>query len=63
MKVPDVDLSKCTLCEICVEVCPDVFKLNMAGYIEVPELAMYPETEVDEAIKNCPADCIFLIEV
>ncbi len=62
MNVPVVELSQCTLCEICVEVCPDVFKLNEAGYIEVAELSMYPPTEVDEAIKNCPADCIYWTE-
>jgi ferredoxin len=62
VKVPDVDLSKCNLCEICVEVCPVVFKLNKAGYIEVAELSMYPITEVDEAIKNCPEDCIFWVD-
>ncbi len=34
------------------------FRLNEAGYIEIKDLLQYPETEVDEAIKNCPADCI-----
>jgi len=24
----------------------------------VADLPSYPESEVDEAIKNCPADCI-----
>lgn len=62
MKVPDVDLSKCILCEICVEVCPDVFRYNNAGYIEVAELFIYPLAEVDEASKNCPTDCIFWLE-
>jgi len=62
VKVPDVDLSKCILCEICVEVCPDVFMYNEAGYIEVAELFIYPSAEVNEAVKNCPTDCIILIE-
>ena len=62
MKVPDVDLSKCILCEICVEVCPHVFWYNEAGYIEVAELFIYPLDEVDEAIKNCPTDCIFWVD-
>ncbi|MDO9109123.1 MAG: ferredoxin [Desulfatirhabdiaceae bacterium] len=38
--------------------CPEVFRLNDAGYIEVTELPDYPRYGVDEASKNCPADCI-----
>lgn len=59
MKRPVVELSDCILCEVCAAVSPAVFKLNDAGYIEVIELPVYPEDEVDKAIKNCPADCIF----
>ena len=58
MKIPVVELSDCILCGVCEEVCPSVFRLNLAGYIEVIERSNYPEIEVDEAIKNCPADCI-----
>jgi len=58
MKTPVVELGDCILCGICIEVSPSVFKLSSAGYIEISELPVYPETEVDEAIKNCPADCI-----
>lgn len=42
----------------CVEVCPQVFQENDAGYIQVVELEVYPQAEVDEAIKYCPVDCI-----
>ena len=59
MKTPVVELGDCILCGICIEVAPSVFKLSSAGYIEISELPVYPETEVDEAIKNCPSDCIF----
>ena len=59
MKIPVVELSDCILCGVCVEACPEVFKLNEAGYIEVIELADYPEKDVNEALKNCPADCIY----
>jgi ferredoxin len=58
MNVPVVDLSRCSLCGACIEVCPLVFRMNEAGYIEVIELPAYPEKEVDEAIKYCPEDCI-----
>ncbi len=58
MKVPVVELSDCTRCGVCVEVCPEVFIMSDSGYIFVAERGQYPEAEVDEAIKNCPADCI-----
>ncbi|MBU1181683.1 MAG: ferredoxin [Pseudomonadota bacterium] len=58
MKTPVVELGDCILCGICIEVSPSVFKLSSAGYIEVSELLSYTEMDVDEAIKNCPADCI-----
>jgi ferredoxin len=59
MKIPVVELSDCRLCSVCVEACPEVFRLNEAGYIEVIDLADYPEKDVNEAIKHCPADCIY----
>ena len=59
MNIPSVDLGRCNLCVACIEVCPLVFRLNDAGYIEVIELSSYPETEVNEAIKYCPEDCIY----
>ena len=58
MKRPVVELSDCIHCEVCVEACPAVFRRNQAGYIEVADLAAYPVDEVDDAIRNCPADCI-----
>ena len=58
MKVPVVDLSECIRCGVCEEVCPEVFQMNDAGYIEVADRSSYPEDKVDEAIKNCPTSCI-----
>ena len=58
MKVPAIDLGECIDCEACIEACPNVFRRNDVGYIEVIDLLEYPEDEVDEAIKNCTADCI-----
>jgi ferredoxin len=58
MKVPDIDIGACTLCMGCVESCPEVFRYNDAGYIEIVELHEYPEKEVDDAIMFCPEDCI-----
>jgi ferredoxin len=58
MKRPVVELSECIRCDVCVEACPAVFRRNQAGYIEVADLDAYPADEVDDAIRNCPADCI-----
>jgi len=63
MKIPVVELSECTLCGVCEEVAPLVFRVTDAGYIEVIELSSYPEIEVEEAIKCCPEDCIYWEEV
>lgn len=57
-KIPVVDMGRCTVCEGCLELCPDVFRLNEAGYIEVKELDSYPEDRIEEAINCCPSDCI-----
>jgi len=58
MKVPVIDLGECVDCDACLDLCPSVFRRNDTGYIEVVDLEEYPEEEVQEAIKNCPADCI-----
>ena len=59
MRMPVVDIGRCTLCGGCVEVAPQVFRLNGAlGFIEVVDLEVYPVEDVDEAIRLCPEDCI-----
>jgi len=58
MRIPVIDLSRCTRCEACVAACPAVFRLNDAGFLEVIEMDVYPEAEVNEAIKYCPEGCI-----
>ena len=59
MKYPIVELSDCISCGVCLEISPDVFRMNDAGFVEVMELVQYPETDVNDAIKYCPVDCIF----
>jgi ferredoxin len=59
MKRPVVELSDCIRCDVCVEACPAAFRMNDAGFVEVIDLSSYPEEEVNDAIKNCPADCIY----
>ena len=58
MKNPDIDLSDCNMCGICVDLCPMTFQINAAGYVEVIHSDDYPKEDIDEAIKNCRGDCI-----
>lgn len=57
-RIPEVDIGRCTLCEGCIAACPEVFRINDTGYLEVIDMDAYPESCVDEAIKYCPEDCI-----
>ncbi|HMA67307.1 MAG TPA: ferredoxin, partial [Desulfosalsimonadaceae bacterium] len=59
MKHPVVELSDCSACGVCEAVCPEVFCLCDAGYVQVADLTAYPEECVCEAIKNCPEQCIY----
>lgn len=59
MKQPVIELSECVLCDICVELCPDLFIKNDAGYIEVTDaVSRYTEEEINDVVKNCRGDCI-----
>ena len=59
MKRPMVDIGACSQCMGCVELCPEVFRVNEnTGYIEVIDLPEYDRECIDEAIKYCPQDCI-----
>ena len=54
-----IDQDECEGCESCVEICPEVF-----GFDEEREVAYVikeeggPEDEIEEAMDNCPVDCI-----
>lgn len=55
-----IDLSRCSDCRGCIEIAPQVFRYNSAmGIMEVVENNHYPDGLIDEAIKNCPKDCIY----
>ncbi|PHR30696.1 MAG: ferredoxin [Desulfotalea sp.] len=59
MDFPEIDLSQCSDCRGCIEIAPQVFRYNSAtGLMEVVDCPFYPEDLVDEAISNCPKDCI-----
>ena len=57
--IPVIDLSECKSCDVCIATSPQIFQRNLnCGYIEVVEKQKYPTALVNEAIKNCPLDCI-----
>ncbi len=58
-KIPQIDISECTDCESCLELCPSVFKKNKGtDFIEVVALSEYPEADIEETTSMGPADCI-----
>jgi len=59
LKIPAIDLECCILCDICIELAPQAFQVNDAGFVEVLQLETYLDEDIHEAIKNCPKDCIF----
>ena len=58
MKTPVIDLVCCILCEVCVEVAPQAFQVNDAGFVETLPLDDYTDEDIHEAIINCPKNCI-----
>ena len=57
--IPVIELGECRQCEVCIATSPLIFRRNVnGGYIEVIEMVDYPIAQVNEAIKNCPLDCI-----
>ena len=63
MKIPAVDIGRCTMCGGCIEMCPLVFRLNDSGFIEITEVSDYSAPCIEEAIKYCPEDCISWEEI
>ena len=58
MKIPVIDLECCILCEICVELAPQAFQINDAGFVETLPLDDYTDEAIHEAKANCPKSCI-----
>lgn len=69
--LPVIELSECVLCDICVDLCPDIFIKNDSGYIEVSENTvnrLYDQSgmvidpvlleDINEVIRTCRGDCI-----
>ena len=54
-----INTDECIGCEVCVEVCPEVFEFDDdEGKAVVMEGADFSVACVDEAIDSCPGECI-----
>ncbi len=57
-RFPVIDRRYCSRCQGCVDSVPEVFFVDdSSGLVSVVDRPDYPPA-VDEAIKNCPRDCI-----
>lgn len=54
-----VDQDECIACESCIEICLGVFRMDEAeGKAEVYNPEGAPEDLIQEAVDNCPVECI-----
>lgn len=57
-----IEDSKCVDCESCVEICPEVFRIDQATgkiVVHIPaDEPKKPKKRIKEALKACPAGCI-----
>ena len=62
-RVPKIDTDECIACGNCEAVCPEVFRLNEnLGHSEVINPQGAPEEKIQDAIDQCPAQCIHWAE-
>ncbi len=62
-KVVAIETDECIGCESCVELCPDVFAFDEEeekARVQLPEGGN--EECIEEAIANCPVECIHWAE-
>jgi len=57
-KKPYIDQETCIACELCVATAPGVFRMNDENLAEVFDPLGAPEEMIQEAIDNCPVNCI-----
>jgi ferredoxin len=61
-RIPCVEQSICTGCELCEQICPEVFRMNDDGVSEVYNPQGASEDKIQEAIDSCPVQCISWID-
>lgn len=64
-RVPVVDQPTCIGCEMCAQICPEVFRMvDAPGAGHDHKSQVYnptgaPEEKIEEAMDNCPVSCIY----
>lgn len=54
-----VDAANCTGCELCIQVCPEVFEMdNGIAKAKVDPVPAASEASAKEAADSCPVACI-----
>lgn len=57
-KKPWVDKDECIGCEMCVNTCPGVFRMDEDGKSECFDPTGASEEDIQSAIDLCPVSCI-----
>lgn len=70
-RTPAIDRDCCIGCEVCTQICPDVFRMEGEaeghdhahgddhGKAEVHNPAGAPEEMIEQAMDSCPGACIY----
>lgn len=65
-RIPVVDQDACIACEVCAQICPEVFRMTGDHHDEHGEhkSEVYnptgaPEEKIEQAMDSCPAACIY----
>ena len=64
-RIPAIDPDCCIGCEVCTQVCPDVFCMQEGSDDHAHEKAMVhnptgaAEPMIEKAMDNCPSACIY----
>lgn len=65
-RTPVVDQDACIGCEVCTQICPEVFRMEEGdgGDHHDHKSTVYnptgaPEEKIEEAMNNCPVACIY----
>lgn len=53
-----IDQDECISCGVCVDTCPEVFRMNDDNMAEVYKADGASEEEIQDAIESCPTSCI-----